>query len=195
MFTGIISDLGSVRSVEKGADARFEFETHYDTDTLELGASVACSGVCLTVIDKGPGWFAATVSGETLRVTTLGTWKAGTPVNFERPLKAADELGGHMVLGHVDGVGEIDDIRPESDSIRVQIKPPVELLPYIAPKGSVAVDGISLTVNEVNNGWFAVNIIPHTQEVTTLGSIEAGMPVNLEIDLLARYVARLLGKE
>lgn len=195
MFTGIVTDLGRVRSVETGEDARFEFETGYDTATVEIGASIACSGACLTVTEKGEGWFAATVSGETLRVTTLGRWTEGTPVNFERPLRADDELGGHMVLGHVDGVGEILSVTPVSDSACFRIRVPDGLKRYVAQKGSITVDGVSLTVNEAGGDWFEVNIIPHTRSVTTFGTRKAGDLVNLEIDLLARYVARLLGKE
>lgn len=195
MFTGIITDLGSVRAIETGGDTRFEFNTAYDTDGVSLGASVACSGTCLTVIEKGPGWFAAEASAETLAKTTLGGWRVGTPVNFERPLTPATELGGHLVSGHVDGVAIIEGTRPEGDSLRYTFAAPPALMRYIASKGSVALDGVSLTVNWVEDGRFGVNIIPHTQDCTTFGALRAGDALNLEIDMLARYVARLLEKE
>ena len=195
MFTGIITDLGSVRSVTKTGDWRFEFNTAYETAGIDLGASIACSGCCLTMVDRGPGWFAADVSAETMSKTVCGIWEEGSPVNFERPLKAGDELGGHIVSGHVDGVGAITSIEPEGDSLRFQFNVPEELSHYIASKGSIAVNGVSLTVNEVSDSVFGVNIIPHTRENTTFGSFQVGTPVNLEIDLLARYVARLLEKE
>ena len=195
MFTGIITDLGSVRSVSKTGDWRFEFNTSYETAEIDLGASIACSGCCLTIVDRGPGWFAADVSAETMSKTVCGIWEEGSPVNFERPLKAGDELGGHIVSGHVDGVGAITSIEPEGDSLRFQFNVPEELSHYIASKGSIAVNGVSLTVNEVSDTVFGVNIIPHTSENTTFGSFQVGTPVNLEIDLLARYVARLLEKE
>ena len=195
MFTGIITDLGSVRSVIKMGDWRFEFNTAYETAEIDLGASIACSGCCLTMVDRGPGWFAADVSAETMSKTVCGIWEEGSPVNFERPLKAGDELGGHIVSGHVDGVGAITSIEPEGDSLRFQFNVPEELSHYIASKGSIAVNGVSLTVNEVSGTVFGVNIIPHTRENTTFGSFQVGTPVNLEIDLLARYVARLLEKE
>ena len=195
MFTGIITDVGSVRSVIKTGDWRFEFNTVYETAKIDLGASIACSGCCLTVVDRGPGWFAAEVSAETMSKTICSTWEIGSLVNFERPLKAGDELGGHIVSGHVDGVGTISLIEPEGDSLRFQFKAPEELSPFIASKGSIAVNGVSLTVNEVSDAIFGVNIIPHTRENTTFRSFQVGALVNLEIDLLARYVARLLEKE
>lgn len=203
MFTGIITDLGWVRAVEPRGDTRFTFETGYDTATVDLGASIACSGACLTVVDKGPGWFAADVSAETLSKTTLGDWTPGTPVNFERSLRLGDELGGHMVSGHVDGVVTVLERRAEGGSIRLAFSAPAPLMRFIAAKGSVALDGVSLTVNAVANdpeggpggGRFEVNIIPHTAEVTTLGACAAGTRVNLEIDMLARYVQRLLATE
>jgi riboflavin synthase len=195
MFTGIVTDLGRVRRITKRGDTRVEIATAYDTAAIDMGASIACSGCCLTVVDKGPGWFAADVSGETLSCTTLGDWKEGAPVNLERPLTAAAELGGHMVSGHVDGVGLVKSVRPEGDSKRYVFTAPAELMRYIAAKGSVAVDGVSLTVNEVDPTSFGVNIIPHTQERTTFGVLTPGSRVNLEIDLVARYVARLLGKD
>lgn len=195
MFTGIVTDLGRVRGVIRRGDARFEIETHYDMGKVAIGASIACSGACLTVVEKGDGWFAADVSAETLSRTTLGDWKVGSTVNLERPLTVADELGGHMVSGHVDGVGTLRAIRPEGDSKRFTFAPPLELMRYIASKGSISVDGVSLTVNEVDATSFGVNVIPHTQAHTTFGDMVQGTRVNLEIDLVARYVARLLGKD
>lgn len=192
MFTGIVSDLGRVRSVTRQGDTRFEFETSYDTAGIDIGASIACSGACLTVVELGDNWFAAMASAETLDCTTLGGWRQGTAVNFERPLKAADELGGHLVSGHVDGVGSVTALNPDGDSLRIIFGAPADLMRYIAPKGSITVDGVSLTVNEIAGETFGVNIIPHTQQVTTLGILSVGDPVNLEIDQIARYVARLL---
>ena len=200
MFTGIITDLGAVKAVEApggpGSDARFVFATGYDTASIPEGASIACSGVCLTLVDKGTdrkrGWFAADVSGETLSRTTLGDWRPGTAVNFERPLRLGDELGGHMVSGHVDGVAVLKDRQPEQGSLRLTFEAPAELAKFIASKGSVALDGVSLTVNAVEGARFGVNVIPHTAQVTTLGGKEPGDRVNLEIDMLARYVQRLL---
>ena len=196
MFTGIITDLGAVRAIEAPeggqADSRFVFSTGYDTAALEQGASIACSGVCLTVVDKGPGWFAADVSGETLSRTTLGDWALGTPVNFERPLKMGDELGGHVVSGHIDGVARVAGRRAEQGSLRVTFEAPKDLAVFIASKGSVALDGVSLTVNEVEGACFGVNLIPHTAAATTLGGKQPGDRVNLEIDMLARYVQRLM---
>lgn len=195
MFTGIISDLGRVRDIRKAGDTRIEFETGYAAQDIAIGASIACSGVCLTVIAKDTGWFAAEVSAETLSATTMGSWRPGTPVNFERPLAAGDEMGGHIVLGHVDGVAEITAIAGDGDSLRFTFRAPPELMKFIAAKGSVALDGISLTVNEVGDTSFGVNIIPHTAKTTNLGSAKAGGRVNLEIDPLARYVARFLEKD
>jgi len=195
MFTGIVTDLGKVRSITQRGDTRIEIETHFDMNSVEIGASIACSGACLTVVEKGEGWFAADVSAETLSCTTLGDWKVGSPVNLERPLTANAELGGHMVSGHVDGVGTLRGVRPEGDSRRFSFAAPKELMRYIAAKGSVAVDGVSLTVNEVDDTSFGVNIIPHTQAQTTFGAMVQGTRVNLEIDLVARYVARLLGRD
>ncbi len=195
MFTGIVTDLGKVRSVTRTGDTRFEFATAYDTDEIEIGASICCSGACMTVIDKGPGWFAISASDESLSCTTMGDWREGSPVNFERSLRMGDEMGGHIVSGHVDGVADVVAVTPENDSVRLQFRVPDGLAKYIAPKCSVAIDGVSMTVNEVEGGVFGVNVIPHTQEVTTLGSLKGGSRVNLEIDMLARYVARLLEKE
>jgi riboflavin synthase len=195
MFTGIVTDLGRVRAVLPGGDAGYEIATQYDTAGIALGASIACSGVCLTVVATGPGWFRVQVSAETLACSTLGRWRIGSAVNLERSLRLGDELGGHLVLGHVDGVGHMIERRPEGDSIRLDFEAPDALASAIASKGSIAVDGVSLTVNEVTGRRFGVNIIPHTQAVTTLGGLAPGDPVNLEIDLLARYVARLMGKD
>lgn len=194
MFTGIVTDCGRVRSVERRGDTRFVLETAYDTAAIADGASIACSGVCLTVVDRGPGWFAVDASAETLGCTSLGAWRVGAAVNLERALRVGDELGGHLVSGHVDGVGSVVSITPEGASHRFVFSAPPDLMPYIAPKGSVAVDGVSLTVNEVDEGSFGVNIIEHTWAVTTFGRLRPADPVNLEIDLIARYVARLLNR-
>lgn len=195
MFTGIITDLGSVRGIAKDGDTRFEIQTHYDMATVDIGASIACSGVCLTVIETGPDWFAVQASAETLSKSTLGTWTVGSRLNLERALKVGDELGGHIVSGHVDGVGHVVSVRDEGESKRFTFRVPEALKAFMAPKGSVSVDGVSLTVNEVEGDTFGVNIIPHTQQVTLFGGYVAGTPVNLEIDMLARYVARLLERE
>jgi riboflavin synthase len=192
MFTGIISDLGSVRSVEERGDTRFEFNTALATEDVAIGASIACSGACLTVIEKGAGWFGADASAETLAKTTLGSWRPGTPVNFERALRLGDELGGHLVSGHVDGVATVTERRPEGQSLRFTFEVPAALARFVAAKGSVTLDGVSLTVNEVEGRRFGVNIIAHTARVTTFGGLDPGDRVNLEIDLLARYVERLL---
>ena len=195
MFTGIITDLGRVRSVAADGDTRFEFTTAFDTSGIDLGASICCSGVCLTVIETGADWFAVSVSEETLSKTTLRGWQAGEYVNFERALKIGDELGGHIVSGHVDGVGALVSRHDEGQSVRMTFKAPAELASFIAAKGSITIDGVSLTVNDVDGPEFGVNIIPHTSEVTTLGKLQSGDRVNLEIDMLARYVARLLEKD
>src|SRR3546814_205584 len=192
MFTGLITDLGRVRSIEEQGDMRIAIETSYDMAEVPLGASIACSGACLTVVEKGTGWFAVEASAETLARTTLGGWRAGTPVNLERSLRVGDELGGHLVAGHVDGVAEIVARRQEGDSVRFGIRAPHPLSRFIAAKGSVALDGVSLTVNEVEDGAFGVNVIPHTAATTTFGTAAVGDRVNLEIDMIARYVARLL---
>ncbi len=191
MFTGIITDLGRVRGIERGESVRFAIDTGYDTDGIDVGASIACSGACLTVVDKGPGWFAVDVSAETFACTTLGDWREGTPVNLERPLRMGDELGGHLVAGHVDDVARIVGRRADGDSMRLEVAPPASLERFVARKGSVALDGVSLTVTETSPRGFGVNIIPHTQRATTLGSVQVGSAINLEVDLLARYVARL----
>jgi riboflavin synthase len=191
MFTGIITDIGSVATREARGDTHFRIRTRYDTASIDIGASIACSGVCLTVVQKGADWFAVDVSAETLSRTTLGQWKEGTAINLERSLKVGDELGGHIVSGHVDGVGEVVATRGEGESLRIDFRAPAALAGYIAEKGSITVDGASLTVNGIEGTVFGVNLIPHTQQVTTLGKLKAGDRVNLEIDVLARYVARL----
>jgi riboflavin synthase len=192
MFTGIITDLGRVRAIAFGPTTRLEIATAYDTATVAMGASVACNGCCLSVVEKGAGWFAFECSRETLDKTNIGDWKVGTPVNLERALKVGDELGGHLVSGHVDGVGRILSITPDGGSLRITVEAPMAMARSIAPKGSIVLDGISLTVNEVEANKFGINIIPITQTATNLGQAKAGDRVNLEIDLIARYVARLL---
>ncbi len=200
MFTGIVTGLGSVRELVPlgaGQDMRLVIETPTtepawtDTAAIPIGASIACSGCCLTAVAVGPDWFAVTASAETLSKTTLGRWRVGTGVNLERPLRVGDELGGHIVAGHVDGVGEVVSSTPDHGSTRWRFAVPDALARYIAPKGSVAVEGVSLTVNEVEGSVFGVNVIPHTHEVTTLGRLRPGDSVNIEIDTVARYVARL----
>jgi len=195
MFTGIITDLGKIRAIEKRGDTRIEIETSYDTDDIDIGASIACSGPCLTVIEKGRGWFAIEASAETLDKTALGDWAVGTTVNLERAMRICDELGGHIVSGHVDAVARIVDMQPEGDSVRFTFEAPQAFAKYIAPKGSVCLDGVSLTVNEVQGNRFGVNIISHTQGETTFGSRQVGDRINMEIDTIARYVARILGKD
>jgi riboflavin synthase len=194
MFTGIITDLGRVRAIATKAMTRLEIETALPAEGIAIGASIACNGCCLSVVERGPGWFAVEASAETLSRTTLGSWRVGTPVNLERPLKLGDELGGHLVQGHVDGVGTLAGRRPDGGSVRLSFEAHKDLARYIASKGSVAVDGVSLTVNEVDGARFGVNIIPITQEMTNLGGLAEGARVNLEIDLLARYVARLMAE-
>ena len=195
MFTGIVTDIGTVRTLDRRGDLRVRLGTSYDTDGLDLGASVACDGCCLTVVDRGTdeagGWFDVDVSAESLSKTALGSWEAGSRVNLERPLRVGDELGGHIVSGHVDGTARIAAITPEGESMRFSFEAPAALARFIAPKGSVALNGTSLTVNEVDGRRFGVNMIPHTQAVTTWGTSKVGDEVNLEIDTLARYVARL----
>ena len=196
MFTGIITSLGTVESIEQRGDLRMTIAGDYDPQSIAIGASIACSGVCLTVVEAGPGrtrnsWFAVDVSAETLARTTLGRWRAGMPVNLERSLKIGDELGGHLVFGHADGVAVVKDRRSAGDSVTFRFAAPPELARYIAEKGSIALDGTSLTVNEVAGSEFAVNIIPHTLAVTSFGERQVGDEVNVEVDMLARYVARL----
>jgi len=204
MFTGIVTDIGTVRAREDRGDARLIIGTGYDVDTIDLGASIACSGACLTVVDKGvdegsngpAGWFAVDASAETIARTAPGMWDAGRRLNLERALRVGDELGGHIVTGHVDAVGRIVSVDPVGDSVKVTVEAPASLAPHIAPKGSITLDGVSLTVNDVTDqpdgaAHFTLNIIPHTQAVTTLDEAAAGRPVNLEIDVLARYLARM----
>lgn len=191
MFTGIVTDVGRVRAVrETNRDLRFEVETKFDLATVDIGASISHAGCCLTVVEKADGWFAVEVSGETLSLTTLGDWVEGRLVNLERAARVGDELGGHIVSGHVDGIGEVMSIVGEGGSHRVQVRVPRPLHRFIAPKGSITIEGVSLTVNEVQDDVFGVNLIPHTWDVTTLGSLVVGSRVNLEIDMLARYLAR-----
>ncbi|PJE34450.1 riboflavin synthase [Pseudooceanicola lipolyticus] len=193
MFTGIITDVGTVRSVEQRGDLRARIATSYDTGRIDIGASIACDGVCLTVVALGPDWFDVDISAETLAKSNIGRnrWAEGRPINLERALKVGDELGGHIVSGHVDGVAEVVEMQDEGDSTRIVLRAPAALAPFIAPKGSVALNGTSLTVNEVTGADFGINLIPHTKEVTTWGTVAVGDFVNLEVDTLARYVARL----
>ena len=192
MFTGLIQDVGEIAAVEQFGDRRLEISTSFDLATVAIGASIACSGVCLTVTEKNDGWFAVEASSETLSKSTVGDWEAGRSVNLERSLKLGDELGGHLVFGHVDGVAEIIGRELDGDSTRFRFHPPVELEKFIAEKGCISLDGVSLTVNEVDSDGFGVNIIPHTLAQTGFGLAVPGDLVNLEIDMLARYVARLL---
>src|SRR5713101_3373755 len=193
MFTGIITDLGRVRRLRRDVGLQLTIATAYATEEIALGASIACSGPCLTVVAVEPGAFLVEASAETLACSTLGDWAPGSPVNLERALRLGDELGGHLVSGHVDGVARLVERRPEGDSVRFTIEAPAELMRYIAPKGSVALDGVSLTVNEVEDSRFGVNLIPYTLAHTSLGNAAPGQRMNLEIDPIARYVARLLG--
>jgi riboflavin synthase len=192
MFTGIITDVGRVRRLLRSELLELTIATAFDTVAIPVGASIACSGACLTVVAVEPGAFRVQVSVETLTCTTLGEWEEGTPVNLEKSLRLGDELGGHLVLGHVDGIARIAERQPEAESVRFVFEAPQELAPFIAPKGSVALDGVSLTVNEVAQNRFGVNIIPHTLACTNLDSLQPGQRMNLEIDLIARYVAKLL---
>ncbi len=199
MFTGIVSDVGRIESIGGAGDLRVTIGCGYDTATIDMGASIACSGVCLTVVDKsapgGPGWFAVDVSGETVSRTAADQWTRGRPLNLERALKLGDELGGHIVTGHVDGTGRVVAVEPAGDSTRVTIAVDRALAPFVAAKGSVTVDGVSLTVNAVEDdadaARFTLNLIPHTQAVTTLGTLAQGQAVNIEIDVLARYLMRM----
>ena len=196
MFTGIITDIGRIQSVEQRGDLHLKIESGYDMDSVAMGASIACSGVCLTVVEKGPDWFAVDVSAESLSRTAPGMWAKGARLNLERALRVGDELGGHIVTGHVDGVGQLVSATPQGDSTRIIIAAPAALAASLAPKGSIAVDGISLTVNEVEDQsdgsvHFGINLIPHTAQMTTLDSLPAGRCFNLEIDVLARYLARM----
>lgn len=199
MFTGIVTDIGTISTIEQKGDMRYVIETSYDPASIVLGASIMCDGCCLTVVEKGTmnnsNWFAVDASKETLDCTSLSDWSEGRQVNLERALKVGDELGGHIVSGHVDCVAEIMSVREEGDSKRFTFRVPDNHKMFIAPKGSVTLSGTSLTVNEVEGDTFGVNIIPHTQEVTTWGHAKVGDKINLEIDVLARYVARLTQKD
>ena len=196
MFTGIVTDVGTVRTAEQRGDLRLTIATGYDLATVDLGASIACSGVCLTVVDKGEDWFAVDVSAETVSRTASDSWREGARLNLERSLRLGDELGGHIVAGHVDAVGEVAAAAPEGDSVRIEVRVPKGLGSMIAPKGSVTLDGVSLTVNTVEDAGdstlFTINIIPHTAHETTLGEIEVGRQLNVEVDVLARYIDRML---
>ena len=197
MFTGIVTDVGTVRSAEQRGDLRLTIGTGYDLGSVDLGASIACSGVCLTVVDKGDDWFAVDVSVETVSRTGADMWREGAKLNLERSLRLGDELGGHIVTGHVDAVATVVGSCPEGDSVRIGLSVPGELGPMIAPKGSISLDGVSLTVNDVREAdegstHFSVNIIPHTAQCTTLGEIPAGRQFNVEVDVLARYIHRML---
>ena len=196
MFTGIVTDVGTIRSAEQRGDLRLTIATGYDTGTINLGASIACSGVCLTVVDKGDDWFAVDVSAETRSRTAAGNWQEGGKVNLERSLRLGDEIGGHIVTGHVDAVAQVADVSPDGDSTRIGLSVPAEVGSMIAAKGSIALDGVSLTVNEVREGegttHFSVNIIPHTAQHTTLGNLQPRQQLNVEVDVLARYIDRML---
>lgn len=191
MFTGIITDIGTIAALTQEGDLRARIKTGYDTARIDMGASIASDGVCLTVVALGPDWYEVQVSAETVDMTNLGAWAVGRRVNLERALKVGDELGGHIVSGHVDGVAEVVAMREEGDSTRVTLRAPAALAKFVAPKGSVALNGTSLTVNEVDGCDFGINFIPHTKVATTWGDVAVGDHVNLEIDTLARYVARL----
>ena len=193
MFTGIVTDLGEILELEQKGDLRARIKTNYDTAGITFGASIACDGICLTAVDFGDDWFDVEISSETVSKTIIGAglWKVGHTVNLERSLKVGDELGGHIVSGHVDGIAKVTSIKDEGDSTRFVFEAPSELARYIAPKGSVALNGTSLTVNEVDSNTFGVNLVPHTKKVTSWGKTQVNDPINLEIDTLARYVARL----
>ena len=193
MFTGIVTDLGRVKRVRRADLVDLAVATRFDTSAIPIGASIACSGVCLTVVEVAPGEFSVQGSAETIACTTLGSWDEGTAVNLEKPLRIGDELGGHLVSGHVDGIARIIERRPEAQSVRFVFDAPSGLASFIASKGSVALDGVSLTVNEVSGARFGVNIIPHTLACTNFGTAVPGQQMNLEVDLIARYVAKLLG--
>ena len=193
MFTGIVTDLGEILELEQKGDLRARIKTNYDTAGITFGASIACDGICLTAVDFGDDWFDVEISSETVSKTIIGAgiWKVGHTINLERSLKVGDELGGHIVSGHVDGIAKVTSIKDEGDSTRFVFEAPSELARYIAPKGSVALNGTSLTVNEVDNNTFGVNLVPHTKRVTSWGKTQVNDPINLEIDTVARYVARL----
>jgi riboflavin synthase len=196
MFTGIVTDVGTVRSAEQRGDLRLVIATGYVMDSVELGASIACSGACLTVVDKGADWFAVDVSAETASKTAAGHWREGARLNLERSLRLGDEIGGHIVTGHIDSVGQVVSVTPEGDSKRVEVRVPRALGPMIAAKGSVALDGVSMTVNDVRDleatTQFSVNVIPHTAKQTTLGELERERQLNVEVDVLSRYIDRML---
>ena len=196
MFTGITTDVGTVRSAEQRGDLRLTIASGYDMASVDLGSSIACSGVCFTVVDKGGDWFAVDVSAETLSRTAKDQWRQGSRLNLERSLRVGDELGGHIVSGHIDGVAEVIDVSPEGGSTRVTLRAPGNLALFLAPKGSITLDGVSLTVNEVRDGDgstdFTVNIIPHTAQQTTFGEIAVGRQLNVEIDVIARYLERMM---
>ena len=196
MFTGIVTDVGEVVSAEQRGDLRLRVKTSYDLSTVDMGASIACSGVCLTVVDKGGDWFAVDVSAETVSRTAGNMWREGARLNLERPLRMGDELGGHIVTGHVDGIGEVVEVDREGDSTRIGIRVDRSLAPAIAQKSSICLDGVSLTVNDVRDAYegvhFSVNIIPHTAGETTLGGLTRGQQINVEIDVIARYIDRML---
>jgi riboflavin synthase len=197
MFTGIITDVGRVAAAEQRGDLRLRIDCGFDMASVDLGASIACSGVCLTVVDKGEGWFAVDLSAETVKRTAPGLWSEGAPINLERALKVGDELGGHIVTGHVDGLGEVVGAEPIGDSTRLRIAAGAEIAPFVAAKGSIALDGVSLTVNEVgptSEGGviFSVNLIPHTAAQTSFAAVDLARKVNIEIDILARYIGRLM---
>jgi riboflavin synthase len=191
MFTGIITDIGTIAALEQQGDLRARITTGYDTGGIDMGASIASDGVCLTVVGLGDDWYEVQISAETVAMTNLAGWAVGQRVNLERALKVGDELGGHIVSGHVDGVAEVIKMADEGDSTRVTLRAPKDLARFIAPKGSVALNGTSLTVNKVEGCDFGINFIPHTKDVTTWGDVAVGDRINLEIDTLARYVARL----
>jgi len=191
MFTGIVTDIGIIAALDQQGDLRARITTGYDTAGIDMGASIASDGVCLTVVDLGPDWYDVQISAESVNMTNLGKWAVGKRVNLERALKVGDELGGHIVSGHVDGVAKVVSIKDEGDSTRVQLRAPDDLARFIASKGSVALNGTSLTVNEVEGNVFGINFIPHTKDFTTWGDVALGDMVNLEIDTMARYVARL----
>ncbi|WP_108811577.1 riboflavin synthase [Sphingorhabdus sp. Alg231-15] len=196
MFTGIVSDIGTITTVEERGDLRLVISCHYDMSGVDIGASIACSGACLTVVDKGTDWFAVDISAESISKTAQSMWSEGRKLNLERALKVGDELGGHIVTGHVDAVGDVVSIETEGDSHPVRIHAPKDIAPYLAPKGSITVDGISLTVNSIEDQpdgstIFGLNIIPHTASVTTFADLKSGNQVNLEIDILARYLSRM----
>jgi riboflavin synthase len=193
MFTGIVTDLGRVERLRRAELVDMTIATGFDTSAIPIGASIACSGVCLTVVAVASAGFSVQASAETVACTTIGLWEEGTPVNLEKSLRVGDELGGHLVAGHVDGIARIAERQPEAESVRFVFEAPDELARFIAPKGSVAIDGVSLTVNEVSRTRFGVNIIPHTLRCTNFGAAVPGQQMNLEIDMIARYVARLLG--